>query len=133
MLSVRDRQVDKVAALDAGADDYVTKPFGVEEVLARLRAASAGARRANRLPAPAFGEVEVDLGRRLVSVAAEPFTSRRPSTRCSSVRHEPGQAAHPPVAPPQGLGAGYAEESHYLRVYVRALRRKLGDEASAPG
>ena len=76
VLSVRDRQADKVAALDAGADDYVTKPFGVEEVLARLRAALRR-RQAGEPSAPVqrFGELEVDLGRRLVTVER-----RRPCT-----------------------------------------------------
>ena len=73
VLSVRDRQADKVAALDAGADDYVTKPFGVEEVLARLRAALRRSQAGEpSAPVQRFDELEVDVGRRLVTVADTP-------------------------------------------------------------
>src|SRR5215204_3768268 len=74
VLSVRDRQADKVAALDAGADDYVTKPFGVDEVLARLRAALRRSRTGEPVPpVQTFGTVAVDLGRRLVTRDGEPI------------------------------------------------------------
>ena len=82
VLSVRDRQVDKVAAL-YGADDYVTKPFGVEEVLARLRAAPAVARRANRLPLLRSARSRSTSVADSFRSGRSPSISRRPSTRCS--------------------------------------------------
>ena len=85
VLSVRDRQADKVAALDAGADDYVTKPFGMEEVLARLRAAAPS--RPGRGAGPGGAPVRGPRGRPGPSAGdgrrARPCTSPRRSTRCS--------------------------------------------------
>jgi two-component system KDP operon response regulator KdpE len=134
VISVRDRQTDKVEALDAGADDYVTKPFAMEELLARLRAAL---RRTHAEgPAPAvlhFGDVVVDLGRRLVEVAGERVhLTKTEWALLEALATNPGKLLTHQWLLRRVWGPGYAEESHYLRVYVRALRRKLGDEAAAP-
>ncbi len=134
VLSVRDQQADKVAALDAGADDYVTKPFGMEEVLARLRAALR--RKQPETPGPSklrFGALEVDLARRLV-------TRDGAQVHLTPTEHSLLEAMvtnHGKLLTHQWLlrkvwGQGYGQESQYLRVYVRALRRKLGDDAAAP-
>jgi two-component system KDP operon response regulator KdpE len=135
VLSVRDRQTDKVAALDAGADDYVTKPFGMEEVLARLRAAL---RRGPVEPAEpatlAFGPLVVDLGRRMVSLDGERVhLTKTEYALLEAFVTNPGKLLTHQWLLRKVWGPGYANESHYLRVYVRALRRKLGDHASAPG
>ena len=134
VLSVRDRQADKVAALDAGADDYVTKPFGMEEVLARLRAAL------RRSPAdqaePATLDVRGARGRSR-EAAGEPRRREGPPHQDrvrapGSARENPGKLLTHQWLLRRVWGPGYASESHYLRVYVRAIRRKLGDAASAP-
>jgi two-component system, OmpR family, KDP operon response regulator KdpE len=134
VLSVRDRQADKVAALDAGADDYVTKPFGVEEVLARLRAALRRSQAGE--PSPPilrFGELEVDLGRRLVTVGSSPVhLTKTEYALLEAFVTNPGKLLTHQWLLRKVWGPGYTQESHYLRVYVRSLRRKLGDEASAP-
>jgi two-component system KDP operon response regulator KdpE len=134
VLSVRDRQADKVDALDAGADDYVTKPFGVEEVLARLRAAIRRSHTGEPAPATlAFDGVEVDLGRRLVQVRNEPVhLTKTEYALLEALVTNPGKLLTHQWLLRRVWGVGYGEESHYLRVYIRALRRKLGDEASAP-
>jgi two-component system KDP operon response regulator KdpE len=134
VLSVRDRQHDKVAALDAGADDYVTKPFGMEEVLARLRAALRRGPTEQAEPARLeFGPLVVDLGKRLVSLDGERvhLTKTEYALLEAFVTNAGKLLTHQWLLR-QVWGPGYANESHYLRVYVRALRRKLGDHASAP-
>jgi two-component system, OmpR family, KDP operon response regulator KdpE len=134
VISVRDRQTEKVEALDAGADDYITKPFAMEELLARLRAAL---RRTHaEEPAPAvlhFGDLVVDLGRRLVEVAGDRVhLTKTEWALLEALATNPGKLLTHQWLLRRVWGPGYAEESHYLRVYVRALRRKLGDEATAP-
>jgi two-component system KDP operon response regulator KdpE len=134
VLSVRDRQADKVLALDAGADDYVTKPFGVEELLARARAALR--RTTPETPGPSVvdvGELEIDLGRRLVTVAGERVhLTKTEWALLEALVTNPGKLLTHQWLLRTVWGVGYSEESHYLRVYVRALRRKLGDAAAAP-
>jgi two-component system, OmpR family, KDP operon response regulator KdpE len=134
VLSVRDRQADKVAALDAGADDYVTKPFGVEEVLARLRAALRRSQAGEPSPPVLrFGELEVDLGRRLVTVGGSPVhLTKTEYALLEAFVTNPGKLLTHQWLLRKVWGPGYTQESHYLRVYVRSLRRKLGDQASAP-
>ena len=134
VLSVRDRQADKVAALDAGADDYVTKPFGVDEVLARARAAL---RRSHigepSAPLLSFGAIAVHLGRQLVTRGGEAIHLTRTEYQLleAFVTNRGKLLTHQWLLR-KVWGRGYSEESHYLRVYVRSLRRKLGDDASAP-
>jgi two-component system KDP operon response regulator KdpE len=134
VLSVRDQQADKVSALDAGADDYVAKPFGMAEVLARLRAQL---RRAQPEEAGAavlrFGDLEVDLARRLVTLAGQPVhVTKTEYALLEAFVTNPGKLLTHQWLLRKVWGRGYGEESHYLRVYVRALRRKLGDQAAAP-
>jgi two-component system KDP operon response regulator KdpE len=134
VLSVRDRQTEKVAALDAGADDYVTKPFGMEEVLARMRAQL---RRVHaEEPSPPVvrvGDVEIDLARRLVRVDGQPVhLTRTEWSLLEAFVTNPGKLLTHQWLLRRVWGRGYGEESHYLRVYVRALRKKLGDDASSP-
>ncbi len=134
VVSVRDRQTDKVEALDAGADDYVTKPFAMEELLARLRAALRRTQGAEPLPPVLrYGNVVVDLGRRMVEVGDEPVhLTKTEWSLLEALATNPGKLLTHQWLLRRVWGPGYAEESHYLRVYVRALRRKLGDEAAAP-
>jgi two-component system KDP operon response regulator KdpE len=134
VLSARDQEAQKVAALDAGADDYVTKPFGMDELLARLRAA---VRRAT----PAPEQPVVDAGAFVVDLAAKRVT--RPDV--GEVRLTPTEwqllevlARHADrlVSQQQLLrevwGPGYDSETHYLRVYTAQLRRKLERDPSRP-
>jgi two-component system KDP operon response regulator KdpE len=134
VLSVRDQQHDKVAALDAGADDYVTKPFAMEELLARARAAMRRAQ-PGEPPAPTmqFGSLGVDLGRRLVTLEGDPL--RLTPTEYQLLEAFVTNAGK--LLTHQWLlrrvwGQGYGTETTYLRTYVRALRKKLGDDAQAP-
>ena len=134
VVSVRERQADKVAALDAGADDYVTKPFGMDELLARLRAARRRSGGGRTEPAvQRFGDLEIDLARRLVTrdAAALHLTPTEYELLEAFVT-QPGKLLTHQWLLRRIWGPGYGTESHYLRVYVRALRRKLGDDAAAP-
>jgi len=134
ILSVRENQSDKVAALDAGADDYVTKPFAMEELLARLRAAL---RRSGSdepaQPSLVFGDLEVDLARRLVTLDGEPvhLTPTEHQLLEALVTNQGKLLTHQWLLR-RVWGQGYGTETTYLRTYVRTLRKKLGDDAAAP-
>ena len=134
MLTALGEETDRIVGLELGADDYVTKPFGVEEVLARLRAALRRSQAGE--PSPPilrFGELEVDLGRRLVTLGSSPVhITKTEYGLLEAFVTNPGKLLTHQWLLRKVWGPGYAQESHYLRVYVRSLRRKLGDEASAP-
>jgi two-component system, OmpR family, KDP operon response regulator KdpE len=130
ILSVRESQDDKVAALDAGADDYLTKPFAIGELLARMRAVERRAQPAQGgIPVVRFGDLEVDLAKQLVRLDGQPLHLTATEYRLleAFVTH-PGKLLTHGWLLSRIWGPGYATETHYVRVYVRALRRKLGDD-----
>ncbi len=134
VLSVREAQSEKVSALDAGADDYVTKPFAMEELLARARAAL---RRAGpeepTAPMQVFGALDVDLARRLVSLDGEPVhLTPTEYLLLEALVGNPGKLLTHQWLLRRVWGQGYGTETTYLRTYIRTLRKKLGDDASAP-
>ncbi len=134
VLTARDRQGDKVRALDAGADDYVTKPFDTEELVARVRAVL---RRAPTGPPTVTkvrsGGVEIDLALR--SVTVDDHVVRLTRTEWLLLEQlvtNPGKLLTHSELLRRVWGTGYGTEHEYLRVYVGQLRKKLGDAASAP-
>jgi two-component system KDP operon response regulator KdpE len=134
VLSVRSSQDDKVAAFDAGADDYLTKPFGMPELLARMRAVRRRTETADASPAILrFGDLEVDLARQLVRLDGEPVHLTPTELRLleAFVAH-PGKLLTHRWLLGRVWGAGYATESQYLRVFIRQLRAKLGDDPARP-
>jgi two-component system KDP operon response regulator KdpE len=134
VLSVREAQTDKVAALDAGADDYVTKPFALDELLARMRAARRRAGpREERSPVLSFDSLVVDLERRLVTLSGEPLhLTPTEYGLLEAMVTNPGKLLTHEWLLRRVWGLGYQDESHYLRVYVRQLRQKLADDATSP-
>ena len=134
VLSVREAQADKVAALDAGADDYVTKPFAMEELLARTRAALRRVQTEEPTPpAMRFGSLDVDLARRLVTRDDEAVhLTPTEYALLEALVSNPGKLLTHQWLLRKIWGQGYGTETTYLRTYVRALRKKLGDDASAP-
>ncbi len=134
VVSAVDEETEKVAALDAGADDYVTKPYAVGELLARLRAAlRRGAAPAGESPAVRFGDVEVDLALREVRRGGEAvhLTPHEYGLLAELSRH-PGRVLTHRALLGAVWGPGYADETHYLRVYMANLRRKLEADPARP-
>ncbi len=135
VLSARQHGEDKVEALDAGADDYVTKPFAMDELLARLRAAvRRGARTAGADDAVVeAGRLTVDLARRRVlrDGAEVRLTPTEWSMLEVLVRHR-GRLVTRGQLLQEVWGPAYHDETHYLRVYSAQLRRKLEDDPSHP-
>jgi two-component system, OmpR family, KDP operon response regulator KdpE len=132
VLSVVGDEHEKVAALDAGADDYVTKPFSVDELLARLRAAL---RRAEPSPEPVLeiGDLRIDLEARDVTFAdaSVQLTPHEYSLLTLLARNEGKLMTHQAILR-EVWGRAYADESHYLHVYVSQLRRKLEPDPARP-
>ncbi len=133
VVSVKDGQDEKAAALDAGADDYVTKPFGAKELLARMRAVLRRATPEQSEPLIQFGELEIDLARGVVRLDEEQIHLTPTEYRLlSSMATSPGKLLTHKWLLQNVWGPDYGTESHYLRLYVRQLRQKLGDDPALP-
>jgi two-component system, OmpR family, KDP operon response regulator KdpE len=133
VLSVTDGQQDKVEAFDAGADDYVTKPFGMPELLARMRAVRRRAEGDRRPPVVRFQELEVDLGRQLVKVGDLVIHLTPTEYRLlEAFVTNPGKLLTHRWLLQKAWGPGYATENQYLRVFIRQLRSKLADDPARP-
>jgi two-component system KDP operon response regulator KdpE len=134
VLTARDRQHDKIEALDAGADDYVTKPFDIDELLARLRAVLRRVPEASSTPALVQVDgLEIDLVRKQVRLDGEVVhLTKTELALLEQLATQPGKLLTHEHLLRQVWGRGYGSESNYLRVYVGQLRRKLGDDAANP-
>ncbi|QDE41394.1 response regulator transcription factor [Luteibacter pinisoli] len=136
MLSVRDAETEKVKALDHGANDYVTKPFGIQELMARLRVLLRQGAKARQADAPVRyddGSLVVDLARREVFLDTVPVTLTRKEFAVLSmlVRH-PGRVVSQQQILRDIWGPTHVQDTHYLRIVMGKLRQKLSDDASAP-
>lgn len=133
VLTARHSRQQTIAALDAGADDYVTKPFSVDELLARLRAAARRAAPDPGTPVVVAGALEVDLaGKRVLRDGVEVrLTPTEWSMLEVLVRHR-GQLVPSRRLLQEVWGPAYRTESNYLRVFAAQLRRKLEDDPSRP-
>jgi len=132
VLSAVGDEQEKVAALDAGADDYITKPFGMDELLARLRAAM---RRATSPTEPVveIGDLSVDLERRSVTMAGEPVALTPIEFELLRyLAQNEGKLLTHPMLLREVWGPAYGDESHYLHVYVSQLRRKIEPDPARP-
>ena len=134
VLSIREAQAEKVNALDAGADDYVTKPFDVEELLARLRATLRRSKGDSQPPATlSFGDLEIDLLKQLVTRGgARLHLTPTEYALLEAMATNPGKLLTHHWLLRKVWGLGYGTESHYLHVYIRQLRQKLEDDATRP-
>ena len=133
VLSVRGSESDKIAALDAGADDYLIKPFGVGELLARLRAALRHAAQGTGEPVFNSGSLKVDLARRLVTVAGREvqLTPNEYDLLRILVTHAGKVLTHRYLLR-EVWGAEYGEEIHMLHVNISNLRRKIEPDPARP-
>jgi len=134
ILSVRDQESDKVGALDAGADDYLTKPFGVAELRARIRSAL---RRSNKPADTAVfeaGDLKVDLARRIVQVSNEKVQLTPTEYRLlkALVRYPDRVLTHRHLIRELWGGTCYEDEMHLLRVNISNLRHKLESDPTRP-
>lgn len=135
VLSVRAGESEKVAALDRGANDYVTKPFGIAELLARVRAALRTHRHEAAGPPSELvtGDLHIDLARRRVRVAGRDVKlSRKEFDVLRLLAQHAGRIVTHQHMLREVWGPAHEREIHYLRVYVGHLRHKLGDDSAAP-
>lgn len=135
ILSARTQENDKIDALDAGADDYLTKPFSVGELRARVRALLRRRSRSGELASPIieYGDVTVDLSRRIVTRKGETVHLTPIEYRLlATLLGHPGKVLTQRNLLREIWGPSYIESSHYLRVYVGHLRSKLEDDPTQP-
>jgi len=136
VLSARGREADKITALDAGADDYLSKPFGVGELLARVRVALRHAARAIQEsgdPVFTVGQLRVDVARRLVSVAEQPVHLTPIEYKLlTTLIHYAGKVVTHRQLFQAVWGEHAAYDPHYLSVYMSQLRHKLEPEPARP-
>ncbi len=135
VLSARGQEQDKVSALELGADDYLTKPFGAAELLARVQVALRHAR-AGQLPPPAIFEangLRIEFAGRQVSIAGQDIhlTPTEYKLLCVMVQHAGKVVTHGQLLR-DVWGKHATEQGHYLRIYMQHLRQKLGDDAMNP-
>jgi len=133
ILTVRGSESDKIAALDAGADDYLTKPFGVGELLARLRAALRRAARPKGEPVFISGDLAVDLTRRLVTVAGHEvqLTPNEYDLLSTLATHAGKVLTHRQLLR-EVWGTSYEQEFHILHVNISNMRRKIEPDPARP-
>jgi two-component system KDP operon response regulator KdpE len=135
VLSARGQERDKIQALDAGADDYLTKPFAVGELLARLRVAERHALSASDPAEPIveIGDLKVDRARRQVEIAGAPVHLTPIEFKLvAALARSPGRVVTHEQLLREVWGPGHARQTHYLRVHMGNLRHKLEPEPSRP-
>ncbi|HTU61522.1 MAG TPA: response regulator [Polyangiales bacterium] len=134
VISARGREEDKVAALDAGADDYLTKPFGVNELLARMRVAQRHAQgsESTSVQQLELGEVRIDLSRREVTRAGEPvhLTPTEYRLLVLLARHAGKVLTHRQIL--KEVWGPHATQTHYVRVQMAELRKKIEADPARP-
>jgi two-component system, OmpR family, KDP operon response regulator KdpE len=135
VLSARGREQDKVAALDLGADDYLTKPFGVEDLLARIRVALRHASAQGEPPDSVFeaGDLKIDMGQRQVFRAGQPvhLTPTEYKLLIALVRHA-GKLLTRRQLLQEVWGPNYIRQTHYVRIYMMQLRQKIEPNPARP-
>ncbi len=135
VLSIRSDETDKIEALDRGANDYVTKPFSMGELLARMRAALRQGRGdgADTEAVIVAGEISIDLGKRLISRAGTPVKlSRKEYDLLKILATHLGKVITHQQLLQEVWGPAYVEETQYLRVYIGQLRQKLERDPASP-
>ncbi len=133
ILSVREQEMQKVAALDAGADDYLTKPFGLSELLARMRVVMRHQVSPAGEPVVRSGDLTIDLARRLVTVGGEIITlTPTEYALLRALAVQAGRVLTHNQLLRQVWGLGYESELHMLRVNLSNLRRKIEPDSTQP-
>lgn len=133
VLSVRDTQRDKVDALDSGADDFVVKPFAIQELLARARAVGRRARSPASEPTLSFGSLAIDLNRHIIELNGSTVNLTPTEYRLLiAMATNAGKLLVHQWLLQKVWGHGYGDDHHLLRVYVQQLRRKLRDDPAHP-
>ncbi len=133
VLSVKEQEDTKIAMLDAGAEDYVTKPFGMGELLARIRVALRRAVKETDEPTLRLGELTIDRAKRIVAVHDNPVKlTPTEYDLLKTLASSPGRVFTNAQLLKLIWGPGYEHETHYLRVFIGQLRRKIEQNPSRP-
>lgn len=133
VVSVRASEAEKVAALDAGANDYITKPFGIQELLARVRAVLRSNASGTVEEIVRIGELSIDLAaRRVLKSGVSVHLTPREYSVLAHLAHQPDRVLTQHQLLSDIWGPVHAHDTHYLRIVVSRLRQKLGDDPDDP-